>query len=217
MRVRATGGCGKRRRGRESKNAPLRPQAQACGSRHPPTWPPPSSSLPSLIASRRTHHSKNPQFPPPPSYNPNPPFFVFLLEYLLFLLLFQCCSSSSGGARRRARERESEESLGEMGECRGGGGDGLIKLFGKTIPVQPDAKVGFVPVLPRSIRIVVSCFFFSLFLFFSFDSWLCVSWGIFGLGLCSVILVCLLSSSAAKILFFFFLLSEGIGGLPKVQ
>ncbi|EEE50932.1 hypothetical protein OsJ_31467 [Oryza sativa Japonica Group] len=29
-----------------------------------------------------------------------------------------------------------------MGECRGGGGggDGLIKLFGKTIPVQPDAK-----------------------------------------------------------------------------
>uniref|UniRef100_A0A0E0EXL6 Dof-type domain-containing protein n=1 Tax=Oryza meridionalis TaxID=40149 RepID=A0A0E0EXL6_9ORYZ len=88
------------------------------------------------------HHSKNPQIPPPSSYNPNPPFFVFFL-YLLFLLLFQCCSSSSGGARRRARERESEESLGEMGECRGGGGgggDGLIKLFGKTIPVQPDAK-----------------------------------------------------------------------------
>lgn len=94
------GGCGKRRRGRESKNAPLRPQGQACGSRHPPTWPPPSSSLPSLIASRRTRHSKNPQFPPPPSYNPNPPSSSSSCT---------CCSCSCSSVAAAAAEAQEDE------------------------------------------------------------------------------------------------------------
>lgn len=138
-----------------------------------PSYVAPTLLLPPFSYSQPPHASL--QEPPIPSSSllqPQSPFFFFFL-YLLFLLLFQCCSSSSssGGARRRARERESEESLGEMGECRGGGGggDGLIKLFGKTIPVQPDAKVGFVPALLRSIRIVVCrcccCFCFFCFSF----------------------------------------------------
>uniref|UniRef100_J3N2I9 Uncharacterized protein n=1 Tax=Oryza brachyantha TaxID=4533 RepID=J3N2I9_ORYBR len=52
-------------------------------------------------------------------------------------------SCSCSGAAAAGIERQGE-FVAEMGECRGGGGglgDGLIKLFGKTIPVAPEPKV----------------------------------------------------------------------------
>jgi hypothetical protein len=103
-------GKGRRSRG-ESKNAPLRPQAElvALGRRGGPHSHPSYTTTPCCLPWQ------------PRSRWPSAIHFV---------------SFSLPATRQASRLSFSRK----MSECRGGGGDCLIKLFGKTIPV--DAKVG---------------------------------------------------------------------------
>jgi hypothetical protein len=104
------------------------PGGQACGSRplsRPPTWTPPR---PAFLKTNRSGADKIPDR------------HRSLLPVACSLQLRLRGDKNIGD--RRDQETEQFGAAAHMAECRaGGGGDGLIKLFGKTIPVPEAAAV----------------------------------------------------------------------------
>lgn len=134
--------------GRRIKKRTLEATRRACGSR-PSPWPPPAPRTPLIPPLSMAEHQPRSCLP------------ADLQLQQPAICLVPCYHHHTSSSSKETREASSSgcyQELLEMGECRGG--DCLIKLFGKTIPVPEagDAKVGCRGLSHHSISPVFVCF-----------------------------------------------------------